>query len=269
MRSNTVIWHDSPEAYHSYLSSIPRQFIALYDDSYDFRGGSYEQNLERLRIGDRTNLELAQKIMDQMHTQQVFSIGSPVLVPSVVGFIPNIPNYLAGVPQDMYNIEIDETPSPTSPIKIFVETTVSAMLTQKELTARGVAALALTLALSMTRPVQLYTATFGCYNDWNGTVHGSIVPVMSNPIDLDRAVYMLTHSGFNRALAFPQISYQHNPKSARYTSIPFPRNCRDICQCEPEDILIKGGHAEDTLMLNDPVAWVKQQLEKHGAPVQQ
>lgn len=267
MRANTVIWHDSPEAYHSYLASIPERYVRLYDtESNSFYGGSYAANLERLRMGDRTNLDHAQKIMDQMHEQQVFSIGSPVLVPSMIGFIPNVPNYLAGVPQDMYNIEQDETPSPTSPIRIFFETTVSSMLTHKELTARGVAALALTLALSMVRPVQLYTATFGTIDSWGGKVHGSIVAVQANPIDLDRAVYMMTNPGFNRALAFPQICYQGN--YPHYSTIPFPRDCRDICQCEPHDILIKGGHCDDKLMLSDPVAWVKQQLAKHAVPTQ-
>lgn len=262
MRDNTVIWFDSPEHYAEYLNAIPRQYT---EHTTVASLGNYEQCLNKLIQGDRTGLDKAQAIIDKMGDQQIFSLMTPTLVSDVVGFVPNVGNALMGVPQDMYNIEYIEEESVTSPIRVFVETTVSAALSVDELVNRGVACLALTLALSMVRPVELYAASFGVgygRGDWDSPPNGAIVRIPTTPIDLDRAVYMLCNPGYARMLAFAAMRYQAN--WPRHSGIPFPRNCRDICKCEPQDILIQGGHIEDTLMLKDPIKWVKNMIAQHG-----
>lgn len=259
VRPNTVIWFDSPEDYVQYLRAIPSQYIDK--ENPDFSGGTFEQCVNKLTNGDLTGLEQAQKIIDQMQDQQVFSLLTPTLKSDVVGFMPNVGNALMGAPDDMYNISFSENESITSPIRVFVETTVSAALTHQELINRGVACLALVLAFSMVRPVELYTASFGEIRR-DSTEHGAIVRIPTNPIDLNRAVFMLTAPGFCRQLMFTTVYFQGN--CLHRSSIPFATDCRDICKCEPNDILIKGGYLSDNLMLNDPIAWVKQMIEKHN-----
>lgn len=258
VRPNTVIWFDSPEHYAEYLRTIPAEYIDHYRPH--FAGGTFKQALDKLVNGDRSSLAEAQKIIDQMGEQQVFSLMSPTLVSDVVGFIPNVGNALIGAPDDMYNIKYEESESIVSPIRIFVETTVSAALTHQELINRGVACLALVLAFSMVRPVELYTASFGRID--SGIERGAIVRIPTTPIDLDRAVYMLAGIGFCRQLMFTTVNYQANYTYSH--GIPFATDCRDICKCEDHDILIKGGHLSDNLMLNDPIKWVKQMIEKHN-----
>lgn len=258
VRPNTVLWFDGPEHYADYLCNIPGQYKDIYIDH--FSGGPFDKALNKLINGDRSGLDKAQAIIDQMMDQQLFSLGQPALVSSVVGFMPNVPNAIIGAPDDMYNIAQSEDETLTSPLKIFVETTVSAGLEHSELINRGVAILAFTMAMNTIRPVELYTASFG--NLSRGTEHGAIVRIPTNPLDLDRAVYMLAGVGFCRNLMFTTISYQG--KYTRSHGIPFARDAKDICRCEPTDILFAGGHLSDTLMLNDPITWVKQMIEKHN-----
>lgn len=259
MRDNTVVWFDGPEHYVDYLHNIPGQYKNLYNDR--FSGGSFDQALTKLINGDRSGLDKAQSIINQMIDAQLFSIGRPSIVSDMVGFMPNVPNAIMGQPNDMFRIVEDEDTTLTSPLRVFVETTVSAGLTHDELISRGVAVLAFVLAMNTMRSVELYTASFGRIH--SDKEHGAIVRIPTNPIDLDRAVYMLAGVGFCRQLMFTTVSYQ-----AKYTnshSIPFGRNCRDICKCEPHDVLLEGGHLSDTLMLNDPITWVKQMIKKHSA----
>ena len=258
IRPNTVVWFDGPENYAGYLKDIPARFHDNFSSS--FAGGTFDQALNKLIHGDTHGLAKAQSIIDQMQDQQIFSLMSQSIVSDVVGFMPNVPNALMGAPKDMYNIAQVEDETLVSPIKVFVETTVSGGLTHDELINRGVAIIAFVLAMNMVRPVELYVASFG--RTESSTENGAIVRIPTSPIDLDRAVYMLAGVGYCRQLMFTTVCYQSNWPDSH--GIPFARNCRDICKCEPHDVLIEGGHLNDKLMLRDPIAWVKQMIEKHN-----
>jgi hypothetical protein len=128
IRPNTVIWFDGPEAYADYLYNIPGQYKNIYDRR--FSGGPFDLALSKLVNGDREGLDKAQAIIDKMSDQQIFSVGRPSIESGPVGFMPNVPNAIMGQPNDMFNIVQVEDETLTAPLRIFVETTVSAGLTQ-------------------------------------------------------------------------------------------------------------------------------------------
>lgn len=267
MTTHKFRWFDAPEAYADYLSAMPSEYKNLYDEHGDsWLGGPWEQCLNNLMVGDTTNLVAAQSLVDKMRDENLFSMGQPELVSGIVGFCPNVPNALMGAPYDMFNVVQSENESILSPIKIFVETTVSAGLTNSELVNRGVAVMAFALAMSMVRPIELYAASFGHIESKScEQVCGAIVRIPTSPLDLERATFMLTAPGYCRRLAFPAMNYQQG--LCREQSIPFPRDRRDLCMCEPHDVLIQGGHLYDTLMLTNPVQWVKNMIAKHRGDV--
>lgn len=260
---DTIKRFDSPEAFADWIA--PSKFgDGRTEDWYpsDFAGGTFKRCLANLNNGDLTHLDRAQKLIDKMPTD-IFSEERYILAPSVAGYIPNIPAAISGHPEAMFHRHTIESPNLTAPIRIFIETTVSAGLSHDELINRGVATIALVLALNKYRPVELFTASLGYMG---GKVYGVIVRVESKPLDMARAVYMLADPGYARQLAFTAmhtISDRNN-----FESIPLSLDRRDICQCEDSDILIKGGHLIDKLMLTNPVAWVTKMVEEHTAQVE-
>lgn len=264
---HNIQWFDGPEHYSAHLAHMPQEYRRMYDDHRsNWAGGNFEQALHKLNNGDTTNLAKAQAIVDKMANEQLFSMGQPVIESSLIGMAPNVPNALMGHPYEMYNIVESEQQSMLTPLRIFVETTVSAGLSNSELTNRGVAVMAFALAMSIVRPIELYAASFGHLESISHTkVYGTIVRIPTAPLDLERATYMLTGNGYCRKLAFTNMNWQ--AQITREQSIPFPRGRRDLCMCEPTDVLIQGGYLTDTLMLQNPIQWVKNMIAKHRGDV--
>jgi len=254
---------ENPAAYAQWLETIPRDMVSACEGWQDnsFSGGDFNSAVSRLINGDTKGLEQAEKIIDKMRDAHVFTQGQPIIVSSIQGYVPNVPAVLMGHPEDMLVRSHSENQVETTPLKVFIETTVSASLSHAELINRGVACLALVMALGMQRPVELYACSFGD-PAYNSRVYGAIVKLDSHPLDLGRAVYMLTNPAYCRRLMFATVHQQADYR--RMSSIPFCRNRRDICGCDVNDILIEGGHGGDELMLRDPIAWVKKMLAKHG-----
>lgn len=266
--TNTITkWFDSPEAYLEYLRDMPS---ALYQpNAGSWGGGDWDQVINKLITGDTTCLAQAQKIIDQMQDQQIFSTSMLALKNDVVGFIPNVGNALMGVPDDMYNIAYNEDESITSPIRIFVETTVSAGVGHKELVNRGVAILAFVLAMNVIRPIEIYAVSAGRAS--KNTI--IVTKIISAPMDLARATWMLTSEGYARMIAFAAMCKACDQDHYSYigwnwnsspTEKDYITKMRLELDCQPTDILMAGGYLFDKLMLNDPIAWVKQMIEKHN-----
>ena len=254
---------DNPAAYAEWLQTIPYEMVKNCEgwQENDFSGGSFNSAVSKLINGDTTGLAQAEKIIDQMRDAHIFTQGQPIIVNSIIGYIPNVPAVLQGHPEDMLVRSHSENQVETTPLKVFIETTVSSSLSHKELINRGVACLALVMALGMQRPVELYACSFGD-PAYNSRVYGAIVKLDSHPLDLGRAVFMLTNPAYCRRLMFVTVHQQADYR--RHSSIPFCRDRRDICGCDDNDILIQGGHGGDELMLRDPITWVKAMLKKHG-----
>jgi hypothetical protein len=260
---------DSPEEYHSWLSTIPSHIAHRYADSWS--GGSFESNMDKLAHGDMSVVDEANAIIDQLKDAQVFTVGIPVMRSSVVGFIPNVPAAIIGHPKDMWRRDIEDNTNLNAPLTIYTEVVVSGGVEHEELMRRGVAVLAFVLAMQAIRPVELYTINMlgggrACY--------GTVTKIETKPLDLARAAYMLTSTGYARALAFSSayaMSNQvHGDCSGQWPWGSNPQNreyepaMREMLGMQPEDIFLCGAFLYDKLALTDPVAWVKQMIEKHN-----
>lgn len=261
---------DSPEDYAAHLERNCKGYVHDYGGD-DWQGYDWNKALRVLREGDLTNVAAAEKIIADMHDANIFSSGIPLPVRSVVGYSPCVPAAITGHPRSMYTRNRSETLSLNSPISIYVETTVSAGVSHSELMSRGIAVLAFAMAMNITRPVSLYTASIG---KPNSSSSGSVVRINTSPMDLGRAAYMLTNASYCRQLAFAAMK-EAAPygRQSNYISWPWdmmPRDgvyqasMREMLGMEGDDVLIYGGHLFDDLMRTNPVQWVKDMLAKHS-----
>jgi len=260
---------DSPEAYADWLETIPSHLVS--DSGEGFSGTQLSVGVRILREGDTSRLAQAQEIMDKVLTEGLVTQHMQVLQSSLVGFVPNIPAALAGHPEAMFNRGYMESPTVNSPLNIYVETTVSAGVSQQELINRGVCILAFVLAMEQIRPVDLFIALPHSHSRRPG-VYCPVIKIASRPMDLGRAVWMLTDPCFARRLfhtAINQLSGAGvrcgvgpwcwgDPQSANYE-----KNFRELLEMQPDDLLFKGGYLYDELMRTNPVAWVQKMVNEH------
>lgn len=225
---------------------------------------------EKMERGDTEYLSAAQAIMDKLMISDIFSYEAPILTPSVVGYIPNVPAAISGHPEAMYNRGFIESPSIIAPLNIYVETTLSAGLSQSELTARGVATAAFALAMETIRPVSLYALTIASHQ-YNPGTYGAIVKIASKPMDLGRATWMLASPTYSRRFRNLCINWQAERFRSgsgpwAFNSSPgeagYDNHMRKLLDMAPDDVFIKGGYLFDSLMITDPVTWVKAMVEK-------
>lgn len=271
MPHKTVIARfDSPEEYRDYLAPLHNtvwhardQFLGVY---------SWDKAMDCLLNGDTANLARAEKIIDQLSDERIFSEGLPVYMPAMAGSFPNVPASIMGHPMDMFAKQSLEMDNVLAPLTIYVEATVSAGLSHDELTARGVSILAFALAMNNIRPVEVWAVSS---NIPSGKHIGGVIAVKiaSAPMDIKRAVYMLTDPSYCRRLAFAATCkatgapdrrgmswlWDLEPQSQEYQT-----KFRALMEMQPQDIFITGGYLTDKLMLKNPTQWVKNMIAQHG-----
>lgn len=261
---------DSPEEYAAYLHAVHPDSKDL--DYPEFYGDNFNNAIQLLESGYDKHLAAAEKLIEDMSEQQVFTKHLPLLTNSVVGFLPNVPAALAGQPKDMFMRAPSDYEHTQTPLTIYVETVVSAGVTHKQLVNRGIAILGFVLAMNAIRPVEVYTSSIGCPRGGRNGAYGSIVRIPSKPLDLMRATFMLVDPAYYRRLGFIAMRDQSGRPYAGIinwawdgspTSNQYINDMRKLLECEPQDVFITGGHLSDSLMLNNPIAWVKQMIEKH------
>lgn len=285
-----MLWHDSPEEYADFLSNPVVKHSYQDGKNDDWAGLSYKPALEKLRFGDDSRAILAEKIFQDVIESDIVTIGRPEILPSLVGSIPNVPAVIAGMPNNMLVRATSDAYSASAPIRIFIDTGISAGVEVPQLIKRGVAALAFTLVMKKIRPIELYSLiaylpvpfSNGMNSAYNSkyTAAINLVRIETNPIDLARSTWMLTDPAYARRLAFPTSVYILNdimklPPDA-YTSIlwgfdSYPMSehyiaqIRDALDLKPQDIFIKGGALDDKLMLDNPVAWINKMVMENKA----
>lgn len=276
-----VLWHHSPEEYIEFLERPElTAIIGMFNNPYkvdSWCGVPYPQAIEKLRYGDDARAVLAQKLFDQIVTSDQITIGRSEMLPSIIGYVPNVPAVLAGQPETMLTRVRTDSYANNAPIRIFFDIGVSEGVELTKLIKRGVAALALTMVTKQYRPIELYTVSCSMpmltnmYKHYT-TVH--VVKIETNPLDLQRAAWMLTDNAYTRRLGFHVSSYmvRDNPTMMYrswikwgFDSVPtsddYVLRAREALKLEPQDIFLKGGYFFDDLMMNNPVAWVNKMIE--------
>lgn len=268
---------DSPEEFLAYCKALPYDYHADYNRfgsnySHNWGGDKFTEVLPMLEHGDMRNVKAAQRIIDQMQENEIFTTGVKLITPSIIGFIPNVPGAIMGHPRSMLNRIESDLESVQTPIVIYYDVSVSAGVRDREILNRGVAAMALVMALNAFRPVELYCVS--CWNarNDNQSGHGVAVRVETKPLDLARAAFMMTAKEFTRRICFSAAFHQADRKAFPH-SFPWAwgvglddnyiRNMREAYNMNEQDIFLKGGYLFDRLMLDNPIQWVKQMIEKH------
>lgn len=273
-----IIHFDSPEAYADWADQTPHQYKRLPQRAFNEPLTTHDSAANMLRTGSMEYIDKAQAIVDQMDVSDLLTDNVRLLESSVAGFMPNVSAYLAGHPETMFDILETDTRSPVSPIKIVVHSSVSAYLSNEDIVRRGIATAALAMAMNIVRPVELYATYCATLNYYRGSnVWGTCVRMPSRPLDLARALWVLTNPAFPRMLGIasmyriadypaeqgndgvpPAFGGEHDPS--------YYPGMRALLELEPQDILIgRAGSTSgnDALMYSDPVAWVNGMVRKH------
>jgi hypothetical protein len=271
----------SPEAFAAHIDALPHDAPA-YWRGYNTSNDSWSNNrsgaqaLASLKNGSTEHLAAAEAILDQLRVEGILSSGVQTWQASVTGAFPNVPNAIANIPDAMMRRVQSDIASISSPLHIVVQVDISGGVSTAQSRNRGVAVLGLVLALQQLRPVTV--SVFSNLDPaLNGSAHASLITLESAPLDLDRATYMLCNVEFPRQLCYGIACESANLKrkmsllkwgwNTQPTYARTIASVRDMLQLTPEDIYIPGGHLSDSLMLNNPVEWVKQQLVKQGVDV--
>ena len=268
-RDKVLRFYDASE-YAAHLRELPQEFRYMSRDT-SFYGMQYDLAVKMLEQGDMSSVALASKFVDKMQDAQIFSIGQPQWENAIVGYHVNVAAFMAGHPKHMMRRAVSEYVSTMAPLSVYVDVTVSAFLSHQQLIARGVAMLAFVMAMSQIRPVELYCCGCGHYND-DARAQAVVCKVESKPLDLARAAFMLTNPAYNRRISFSAGTALAGVPGNYSIPLAFNRlphadleaSMRHMLSMEAHDIYLKHGHMDDSLMLSDPVKWVRNMIEKHA-----
>lgn len=261
---------DSVYSYAETLRKLPAKHRELETDS--FFGAPYDKAIELLVSGSQKHVAAVERIVEQMQDSNLFASGLPMLAPAVCGFIPNVPAAIAGHPEAMFTRQASDMQSMAAPIAIYVETCISAGVSDTKILNRGVACLGLALALSMFRPVELYAVYSGPPGDRRGAAFGNAVKIEFAAANLGIAAWCFTDPAYPRRLGFSSVLHYANSTNDSIswnwglepTKKAYQDALREALGMQADDVIIPGGYVLDTLMLNDPVAWVRKMIEQHS-----
>ena len=116
-------------------------------------GDSMGTLLDKCLSGEERHIAKAESLIEQLREE--IEIPRSTWSPSAYGAFPDVGSFLAGEIECMRHMQSD--PSATTPVRIYFDPTSWAGIDASDLVERGVAALALTMALAQMRPVELWT----------------------------------------------------------------------------------------------------------------
>lgn len=222
-------------------------------NSDSWAGGMSQQKMQvKIYHGDEKHVPAAEKILaDVMEGIDFASIKSEWIFDQA-GAFPDVPVFLSGSPDHMRRRV--QTSANTAPMKIYVCTTSSAGVNNGSLERRGIALLALTLALSRARPVELWT--FTCHN--SGTTILTRLP--TQPPDLGSICFALVETAFTRNLLYSYDKSVHRWNGNWHKYGYDLAACRKLLCAADEDYVFPPIHLDQDFA--NPVKWVKEKLRE-------
>jgi hypothetical protein len=233
-----------------------------HDSSYErsWTGETLHECLKKATGGDESLVGKAETMVDSLEAN--FETPSRRWSPNVAGAYPNVPDVLAGLPENMRYLE--ESCSSSSPVRVFVCTTSSAGVDAETLRNRGVAILAFVMLLTRTRPVELWTFTALDGKDEEGASN-VMVRIKTDPLCLSEACYALTSVGVDRLLTH-SWSKRHNGYTGGWArgfayngGAEGAASVRHLVTDNPIDLVL-GPTWHGDQIVTDPIGWVKDQL---------
>jgi hypothetical protein len=225
-------------------------------------GKRYDTSVEQVRSGDLSGVAASEALLDKLETE---SLVSPVWRNrlDVVGGSPCVPAFLAGHPLNMRRRE--RVLNEQGPLSVIVSLTLSAGIDTETMRKRGATLLALVRLLSVSRPVELWTAV--CLG---GSRHGThvLTRLDTAPLDLARAAHMLTCPSVTRGLGYAICNSLRDGGSWPHGDFAaYQRTARELYTSATgtagEVLYVGAAHLADPLV-NKPVEWIKETLAQYG-----
>lgn len=248
------------ETMQAFIAECP----ASYRTADDFNGYESMADAKRNSIEGRLSLvPQAEALLSQIETSGLIARGAPAYVNDVAGAFPNVPAFLSGHPECMFRRGDVEALSEQSPMTVYVDCCASAAISAKELQGRGIAILALVLALSERRPIDLYV--FASLGE-SDVATVPIVRIEARPLDIAAASYALTAAAFLRQMCMGWSApggyrggwaFDLTP-----TNVAHQRHIRTILGAEKQDLVVHAAFVGDKLH-DKPLEWLKSQLAIH------
>lgn len=250
---------DSPEDFSGYRSNLTYRGV-----NNGWAGDETEKEcfsiLEGLKDYSKHSSQV-EKIINEMQIDGLFTTGTKLPERSYWGNTPNVAAYLAGLPKNMNRRVHSDNYALNTPINVYLETIVSSGLSDAQIANRGIACLALAMALQSIRPVNLYVTNIARTLK-NNNIYGVCVQVSSGNIDISRADFLLTSKSFSRKLGHECIFTMINCCDGLPLINGYENLVREYLGLTEDDLYITSGHLKDTEMLTDPVKWVKRMIEE-------
>ena len=263
-----IDWFDSPAEFAERANAeIP---AGSQDCDKRWTGETWHEASTYARTGRLTHVAAAEKLLQQIESH----VEAPKAewINDRFGAFPNVPAFLQGQQECMRRRV--QAPNDRAPIRIFVDLVSSAGIDHEILAKRGVAYLALAMALTNERPVELF-ALIPLGNHESGTIVAVKIP--SQPLDLAVACNALTSTGMIRGLGYSWCQTQRAPGAGGYYDWAFGEypqgeqgraryiaRMRDCLQASPSDVITAPAFLNDEAV-TDPVAFVQRSLAEYAA----
>jgi hypothetical protein len=220
-------------------------------------GDTWEAALQKALRGDTAKVARAEQLLSKLEAN--IELKTRQWVGTVAGAFPSVPDYLSGHPESMRRLT--ELESDQTPLRVFVDIVASASLTADQMERRGIAVLAVAMALTASRPVELWTCSALDGADGFTNV---MIRIASAPLQLSEACAALCNPATARALLYALCHKLNHHQGGWAKTGHTEAGLRKMLgtYCQPTDLVIKPTHANDEEIIQDPVAWLNQTLKQ-------
>lgn len=237
-------------------AAVPGGYRSSGGDAW--AGGTFAEALNWTRNGDASYVARSDALMEKFERRE-FLTSRREWRNDVAGFVPNVPAYIAGLPQAMRRRP--RRLAPAAPITVYVDLFLSAAFDARAAMTRGAAVLALVRILAAARPINLYVgyATAESF----GRITCPIVRINTTPLDLSHAAYTMCSTSFIRHIGLA-VFERMSPGSHKQSWPPFRGDLREVVAraFDPgtELLLVPGGII--STIVRDPEEWIAEKLRE-------
>lgn len=252
------------ESLESFLECMPLDLCEANHEGGYWTAETWSEFNERIHDGYTGAVPDAEKLLAEIDA----NIDTTGLIDhwqdSVVGAFPNVPAFLAGSPECMRSFTGNSrNTGKKSPIKVVYSPIVSASTDAETIKKRGIVVLALVMALSRVRPVELEVVT--CLGNMDSRIR-----LKSAPLMLSETAYVLTNPTWFRSLAY---TFAHASAawdggwgawsgggSQSDEGVAHMRKCLGL---QDDDLFISPLHCNDNELMDNPVKYINGVLDQY------
>lgn len=264
MTPTKIFRFDSPADFANAADQMPESKKRC--DS-GWTGESWDGAVRGARTGHTKYVAQAEALLEKV----MINVDAPrtVWAPSRAGAFPCVPDAIAGLPECMRRRV--STSDDRAPLRVYIDLVSSAGIPEEKLVKRGVACLALAMALSAERPVEVFGVVA------MGEKQPAIVTyrIGAAPIDLATACNALCSIGLVRGVGYSFISNTQEkghdggwawgimPESGAARA-QYVAKMREELGASTQDVIIPGVFLYDDEATRDPEGFVRRSLADHN-----